>query len=286
MPHHVTLSPRDGHNPELQQYKFGGKELDEMHGLKWYDFGARYYSGIIPGFMTPDPLAEKFPWQSPYAFCNNNPILYIDPTGKEGVKYIDENGNKTVESNVTVLVQQKKEIPKGATDKQIAKIEKQNARIERNNNARVADVQKRLDQAYNGSKGEGTKNSAGETVKFKFNVKGVATSDTRGGTTSQIRAIAGANSLPTSQKDFGGNKINALSAVVTTRSSGAGLGRSNGIYVTESAIAPSITLAHEIGHTLKLGDNFPNSTGGLMDYPAGGLISSEVDAIWENAYEK
>ncbi|MDR0233057.1 MAG: hypothetical protein LBI82_13230 [Dysgonamonadaceae bacterium] len=237
-------------------------------------------------FLTIDPLAEKFPWQSPYVFCNNNPVLYVDPDGREGVKYTDENGNKTVESNVVVLVQQKKTIPQNATAKQIKNIENDNAKIENRNKERVADVQKRLDQAYNGSKGVGTKNSAGETVKFKFNVKGVETANTRGGTINQIRAIAETHSLSTSQKDFSGNKINALSAVVTTRSSGAGMGRSNGIYVTESAIAPSITLAHEIGHTLKLNDNFPNSTGGLMDYPPGNLIASDVDNIWENAYEK
>jgi len=32
-------------------------------------------------FLTMDPLAEKFPWQSPYVFCSNNPVNRIDPTG-------------------------------------------------------------------------------------------------------------------------------------------------------------------------------------------------------------
>jgi RHS repeat-associated protein len=67
----------------LQQYKFGGKDLDEMHGLKWYDFGARYYSGIIPGFMTMDPLAEKYYSVSPYAYCFNNPVRFVDPFGMD-----------------------------------------------------------------------------------------------------------------------------------------------------------------------------------------------------------
>jgi hypothetical protein len=50
--------------------------------------------------------------------------------------------------------------------------------------------------------------------------------------------------------------------------------------------APRIALAHEIGHTFQLPDNFPRSTGGLMDYPPGGLIGSEVDTIWNKAHEK
>jgi hypothetical protein len=38
-----------------------------------------------------DPLAEKYYSISPYAYCNNNPVNYIDPTGMDW--YEDENGN-------------------------------------------------------------------------------------------------------------------------------------------------------------------------------------------------
>ena len=83
MPFTVVCAPRDGYNPELQPYKFGGKEYDEMHGLNWYDFGARYYNGIVPMFTTIDPLAEKYYNISPYAYCLNNPVRYVDPKGKD-----------------------------------------------------------------------------------------------------------------------------------------------------------------------------------------------------------
>ena len=55
--------------------KFLNSETDET------SFKAEHSSR----WLTPDPLAEKFPWISPYAFCYNNPILYIDPDGKEGI---------------------------------------------------------------------------------------------------------------------------------------------------------------------------------------------------------
>lgn len=34
-------------------------------------------------FLTVDPLAEKYPWQSPYVFCSNNPVNRIDPDGMD-----------------------------------------------------------------------------------------------------------------------------------------------------------------------------------------------------------
>ena len=83
MPHHAAYPPQDGIYPERQPYKFGSKEYDEMHGLNWFDFDARYYSGIIPAFTTPDPLAEKYYSISPYAYCANNPVRYIDPDGRD-----------------------------------------------------------------------------------------------------------------------------------------------------------------------------------------------------------
>jgi RHS repeat-associated protein len=70
-------------NSEQQPYKFGGKEYDEMHGLNWYDQGARPFGAVIPVTPTPDPLSEKYYSTSPYAQWGNNPVKYIDPDGRE-----------------------------------------------------------------------------------------------------------------------------------------------------------------------------------------------------------
>ena len=73
----------------VQPYKYNGKELDARKGLNWYDYGARHYDAALGRFTTADPLAEKYYGISPYAYCNNNPVRFIDP---DGGKIVDLNG--------------------------------------------------------------------------------------------------------------------------------------------------------------------------------------------------
>ena len=68
---------------EVQPYKYSGKEYDQLHGLNLYDFSARFYDPSLGRFMTMDPLAEKYYGWSPYAYCANNPLRFIDPKGKD-----------------------------------------------------------------------------------------------------------------------------------------------------------------------------------------------------------
>jgi len=68
-------------NGDTQRFKYNGKELDRMHGLDLYDYGARHYDAAIGRFTTVDPLAEKYYSISPYAYCGNDPINCIDPSG-------------------------------------------------------------------------------------------------------------------------------------------------------------------------------------------------------------
>ena len=71
----------DGIATSNQPYKYNGKELDRMHGLDWYDYGARLYDSELGRFHTVDPLAERRPWMSPYVFCSDNPVNRIDMDG-------------------------------------------------------------------------------------------------------------------------------------------------------------------------------------------------------------
>ena len=61
------------------KYSFNAKELDEETGMYYYE--ARYYAP--PVFSSRDPMFEKYSWMSPYAYCANNPVKYVDPSGND-----------------------------------------------------------------------------------------------------------------------------------------------------------------------------------------------------------
>ena len=77
-------------NADFQPYKYNGKELDLMHGLNTYDYGARQHDPILARWDRIDPLCEKYYSTSPYAYCMNNPVRFIDPDGRWTW---DSNGN-------------------------------------------------------------------------------------------------------------------------------------------------------------------------------------------------
>jgi RHS repeat-associated protein len=93
-----------GSAPHSQPFKYNGKELDRIFGLDWYDYSARWMNGALGRFTTIDLLSEEYPWISPYAYCMNNPIRFIDPTGCDTIS-----ANKTnvktfdVENDIVVL---------------------------------------------------------------------------------------------------------------------------------------------------------------------------------------
>ena len=67
---------------DVQPYKYNGKELDLMHGLNTYDYGARQHDPILARWDRIDPLCEVDYEISPYAFCGGNPVNRVDKDGR------------------------------------------------------------------------------------------------------------------------------------------------------------------------------------------------------------
>ncbi len=82
-PFGMEITPPAGVNSGKNPYLYSGKEMDRMHGLNQYDFSARWMDNAVPGFNTPDPLAEYHFSESPYSYCGADPVNRVDPTGMD-----------------------------------------------------------------------------------------------------------------------------------------------------------------------------------------------------------
>lgn len=87
-------------NSNNSPFKFNGKEFDEETGNYYY--GARYYDPKMSIFIGVDPLADKYPGISPFAYCFNNPVRFIDPTGMESDDCIDP--PKPPKTNIMITI--------------------------------------------------------------------------------------------------------------------------------------------------------------------------------------
>ena len=74
-------------NPMSMRMNFTGKELDAETGYGY--FGARYMDHeLMTGWLSVDPMADKYPNISPYAYCAWNPMKLVDPDGNEMLPYL------------------------------------------------------------------------------------------------------------------------------------------------------------------------------------------------------
>jgi RHS repeat-associated protein len=90
----ATVYPSGTRNAVTQM--FTGKERDAETGLDY--FGARYFSGAQGRMTSPDePFADQHPedpqsWNL-YAYTRNNPLLFVDPTGRT-IDFANESSQK------------------------------------------------------------------------------------------------------------------------------------------------------------------------------------------------
>ncbi|MBP1672525.1 MAG: type secretion protein Rhs [Bacteroidetes bacterium] len=68
-------------------YTFSGKEKDVETGYGY--FGARYYDSGLSIWLSIDPMSDNYPSMSPYNYCVNNPVILVDPDGRE-IGEVDE----------------------------------------------------------------------------------------------------------------------------------------------------------------------------------------------------
>ncbi len=125
--HHIEYMP-SGEQPAMSadkfaeqrsswgtSYKFNSKELDQETGLYYY--GARYYSPWGNIWLSVDPMSDKYPSMSPYMYCAGNPVILVDPDGREIeiTEILNKDGTTTVNIKFTAALinNSSKKISKG-----------------------------------------------------------------------------------------------------------------------------------------------------------------------------
>ena len=65
-----------------------------FHAVTIAGAAARRYHPALSIWLSVDPMADKYPGVSPYAYCGNNPVRLVDPNGEEYILFGDEESKK------------------------------------------------------------------------------------------------------------------------------------------------------------------------------------------------
>lgn len=86
------------------RFKYNGKEDQTVGALGLLDYGARMYDAQIGRWLGVDPLADSYYSISPYVYCANNPVRFIDPNGM----FFDDYFIREEEKRITLIKQSEK----------------------------------------------------------------------------------------------------------------------------------------------------------------------------------
>ena len=85
----TALYPRYINPSATRRDLYNGKEIQTIAGTDYLDYGFRQYDPVTARWMAVDPKAEKYLALTPYSYCAENPINFIDNIGLKIDDYYD-----------------------------------------------------------------------------------------------------------------------------------------------------------------------------------------------------
>jgi len=179
-------------------------------------FGARYYDSGLSIWLSVDPMSDKYPSMSPYNYCANNPVILVDPDGQDYETVIDEKaGTITIVAKYYTTKENKDRVQK------------------------AVDVWNGQSGKYEMVMGEG-KDQKKYTVNFKLTVEGEYNTNVEVGTAMQLDKKSNEFRVSDNKEDYGSEDE---------------WGNCNGLNIYVRSEASDRVDAHEIGHTLGIGES-------------------------------
>ncbi|MBB1139941.1 hypothetical protein [Myroides sp. WP-1] len=225
-------------------------------------------------FLSVDPHADRCPNYTPYVYTFNNPINYIDPDGRDGVRVIDrENRTITIKANYYLQTENRTTrtgTVSGYSQKDITRIETRTNEWLNKQNLSV-------------SEGE----YEGYNIVFDLSFK-------EGGSASESRITAHGDMYEGhnigNSIERGNQRTDPTIFSIEMNDDGtfshAGGATSNKTNIIMNTTSDNRTnQIHEFGHTLGLDDNVKTGEkGGLMAYPPGKISQKEANKLGNGSF--
>jgi RHS repeat-associated protein len=134
-PFGLTYNSYQRESSLVNDWRFQGQENVDDLGLNWDSFKWRNHQPDLGRFFNVDPLADKYVYNSPFAFSENHVVAHRELEGLE--KLLVTNYSQQQSSEIANKLQEKREVlstpvtPSSTRSDKLDVIEKNNAEVER-----------------------------------------------------------------------------------------------------------------------------------------------------------